>query len=175
MKSTYEARALKFARILAVLFDGCVDLDDFRYMAECYNETHSRKLRYDHGVSRFAVIRADYVIKFDVKPEGVWSSGRAGNNDSEAKVYARAEKEGMAHLLAKVTRGEYMGRSFSIMPRIDHVDDEERYWRNYCTTEEARWLDKNVDDLHDGNLGYRHGKVCVIDYAWDCGKDEVWR
>jgi len=175
MTTTYEARALRFAHRLATLFYGCVTLDDFQYAVDYYNTYHILKLRTAHGVSRFAVIRADYVIKFDMMPEGAWSDGQAGNNESEARVYARAEAEGMAHLLAKVTQGEYNGIKFSIMPRVDHVGDESRSWDNYCTDEERKWLWYNVNDLHSSNVGYRNGKVCVIDYAWDAGEDEVWR
>ena len=90
MKSTYEARAIKFARLLAVLFAGCTDLSDFEYAVEWYNASHTRKLTTSHGVSRFAVIRSDYVIKFDMTPYGDFEDGRAGNCKSEEAVYARA-------------------------------------------------------------------------------------
>ena len=172
---TYEARAERFARLLVALFAGCVTLSDFMDALEYYNANHTRKLTYAHGVSRIAIMRADYVIKFDIKPLGVWSNGRAGNIDSEAQVYARAVEAGMAHLLAKTTVCEYDGRKFAIMPRIKHVNDYERWWGDYCTREEERWLDRNVGDLHEGNLGYRNGKVCVIDYAWDDSDEEIWR
>ena len=171
MKSTYEARALKFARLLAILFAGCTDLSDFEFATECYNDTHSRKLTTSHGVSRFAVIRSDYVIKFDMVPTGRFSDGSAGNCHTEEAVYARAVADGMDHLLAKTTVVEMEGHTISIMPRIGHVGDDDRYYGDYCTQEEYQWLWENVNDLHEGNLGYRHGKVCVIDYAWDAEPD----
>lgn len=177
MKSTYEARALKFARILAVLFSGCVDLSDFEFAVECYNDTHSRKLTTSHGVSRFAIIRSDYVIKFDMAPRGGFEDGRAGNCKSEEAVYARAVADGMAHLLAKTTVVEMEGHTISIMPKVNHVGDDDRYYGDYCTQEEYDWLWENINDLHEGNLGYRNGKVCVIDYAWDAEPDaeyEPW-
>ena len=167
MKSTYEARAIKFARLLAMLFAGCVDLSDFEYAVECYNDTHSRKLRTAHGVSRFTVIRSDYVIKFDMKPTGSFSNGRAGNCHSEEAVYARAVADGMEHLLAKTTVMQIKDHTIAIMPKVNGVGDYDRCWWDHCTQEEYRWLEENVNDLHDGNLGYRRGKVCVIDYAWD--------
>lgn len=167
MKSTYEARAIKFARLLAILFAGCTDLTDFEYAVEWYNAHHSRKLTTSHGVSRFAVIRSDYVIKFDMDPSCGFEDGRAGNCKSEEAVYARAVMDHMEHLLAKTTVMEIEGHTVSIMPKVNHVGDEDRYYGNYCTPEELDWLRENVNDLHEGNLGYRNGKVCVIDYAWD--------
>lgn len=167
MKSSYEVRALKFARVLASLFSGCDNLSDFEYVVGWYNAHHSRKLITAHGVSRFAVIRADYVIKFDMTPRSDFRDGRAGNCTSEERVYARAVAEGMEHLLAKTTVVNMGEHTIAIMPRISGIDDAERCWWDYCTEEEYQWLNDNINDLHDANVGYRNGKVCVIDYAWD--------
>lgn len=167
MKSTYEARAIKFARLLAVLFTDCEYLADFEYAIKCYNRTHSCKLAYASGVSRIAIIRADYVIKFDFIPTGSFSRGQAGNIDSELRVYDKAVADGMAHLLAKTTVGEYAGLKYAVMPRIKGINKWQWDWWEHCTADEYNWLSENVNDLHKGNLGYRHGKVCVVDYAWD--------
>ena len=177
MKVDYEVRALKFAKVLVTLFANCATYYDFVAAVELYNKTHTRKLCYASGVSRFAVMRADYVIKFDMAPEAGWEDGRAGNNDTELQVYETAVADGMEYLLAKTTIAHVGNRDVAIMPRISHVDDYDRYWREYCTAEEARWLDLHLRDLHDGNVGYRNGKVCVIDYAWDATReieDDSW-
>lgn len=166
MKSTYEARALKFAALLATLFEGCSDLSDFEFAVEAYNATHARKLKTSHGVSRFVIIRSDYVIKFDMYPEYGFEDGRAGNCQSEEEVYSRAVADNMEHLLAKPTVVKMGDHTISIMPKVNGVCRYDRRWWRYCTREEGDWLDDNINDLHEGNLGYRHGKVCVIDYAW---------
>lgn len=163
----YEQRAIKFANYLAKLFQDCVYCDDFEWVLKRYNRTHSRQLKWAHGVSRIAIIRADYVIKFDFQPEGYWANGKAGNCYSEVEVYQMAIEDGMEHLLAKPTVCESYGHTFSIMPRINRVNDEQRSWWYFCTSEEYNWLDEHINDLHDGNVGYRRGKVCVIDYAWE--------
>lgn len=173
MKSTYEVRAAKFAAVLACLFEGCSELSDFEYAVDWYNAHHTRKLTTAHGVSRFAVIRADYVIKFDMVPQGRFADGSAGNIASEERVYARAVADDMAHLLAKVTTGVANGRKYAIMPRVNGVDDCCRWWGDHCTSDEYNWLEENVGDLHEGNVGYRRGKVCVIDYAWDEVEDRT--
>lgn len=163
----YLNRAIKFANMLVVLFNNCSCLNDFEQAIEHYNNTHSRRLRYAHGVSRLAIIRSDYVIKFDMTPEEGWENGRAGDNRTEEMAYKQAVIDGMQHLLAETTLVTIKGRAVTIMPKIDHVDDYDRNWWEYCTKEEENWLNYNICDLHEGNVGYRNGKVCVIDYAWN--------
>lgn len=166
MKRTYEERGAKFAEVLAKRFEGCVTLDDFRREICRYNMTHARKLNWDHGVSRIAILRADYVIKFDFNPTGSFSDGRAGNCFSEEAVYARAVADGMEHLLAKTTVLTLHGLTCSIMPRIKGVGTT-ICWERTVTPEEEDWLYDNLNDLHMNNYGFRNGKICVIDYAWD--------
>ena len=167
MKSNYEARAIKFAHVLARMFEDCETLQDYKDAVFHYNMTHSRRLVMFHGVSRIAIVRSDYVIKCDyVSKDRRWSDGQAGNNESEAEMYDRAVEDGFEYLLAKSTLVNVDGKEFSIMPRIAHVDDWDRDWYDYCTEEEYDWLDTHICDLHNANVGYRKGKVCVIDYAW---------
>lgn len=170
--SSYETRALKFAKFITGLFEGCDTVDEFISAVEWYNETHTRQLVYSHGVSRFAIIRADYVIKFNMIPERCFRDGRAGNNSTEEEVYAMAVADGMEYLLAKTTVVNIEGRDIAIMPKINRVNDESRYWQDFCTEEECEWLENHINDLHDGNVGYKNRKVCVIDYAWDATKPE---
>lgn len=167
MKTDYESRARKFAHVLVTLFAGCVSLDGFKFAISEYNATHSRPLVYAHGVSRIAIIRSDYVIKFDFRPSGFWKDGQAGSISSEARMYEQAVADGMEHLLAKITVEKEDDRTFAIMPRIRNIGDEDREWSDYCTDEECEWLENHINDLHCNNVGYRNGKVCVIDYAWE--------
>lgn len=171
MKNDYEVRAAKFASFLARLFDGCATLDDFEDVINEYNSTHSHPLAYAYGVSRIAIIRADYVIKFNLMPDENWDDGygncRAGDNITERAVYERAVADGYAYLLAKTTVLAIGGRDVSIMPRINGVNNERRYWGDYVTDEEYDWLTENICDIHDGNVGYYKGKPVVIDYGWD--------
>lgn len=171
MKNDYEARALKFAHLLARLFEYCDTFSDFINMIKQYNSHHSIPLRYEHGVSRIAILRADYVIKFDYAPDAQWDNGdgtnRAGDNTSEEIVYERAVRDGYAYLLAKTTVVTINGRHISIMPQIRDVNNENKYWGDYVNDEEYDWLVENINDIHEGNVGYSHGKPVVIDYGWD--------
>ena len=166
MKTTYEERGLKFATTLAKMFQTCVYLKDFVAVIEHYNMSHTRKLVYKNGVSRIAIIRSDYVIKFDYQPTGWFSDGKAGNCESELEAYECAVEDGMEYLLAKPTVKEMFGHTFSVMPRINHIGDESRRWWRGLSIEEEIWLEEHINDLHDNNVGYRNRKVCVIDYAW---------
>lgn len=178
MKTSYEVRAAKFARTLAKLFEYDDTLEDFISSISLYNKTHSRPIQYSHGVSRIAIMRADYVIKFAFTPSSTWDDGTgsnmAGDNWTEAQVYARAVADGFDYLLAKTTLIEIDGRVIAIMPRIDGVNDRNRCWSSYVTLREYKWLHNNICDLHEGNLGYRKGKPCIIDYAWDPMNEEEY-
>lgn len=170
-KTPYEIRAYRFAQTLCRLFEECSTLEDFEWAIRQYNRTHSIPLNYDHGVSRIAIIRSDYVIKFDLKPEEEWDDGegycRAGNNSSEEEVYERAVRDGFAYLLAKTTVVRIMGREISIMPRIYHVGDTSRCYYSYLTEEEFDWIEANIYDVHSWNVGYKNNKPVIIDYGWD--------
>ena len=164
----YEERAIKFAKFLDNLFADCEYLDDFEAVIMQYNRHHKRKLKYSHGVSRIAIMRSDYVIKFDFTPVGYWSNGKAGNCASEEEVYQTAVEDGMEYLLAKTTLVNVGFHTVSIMPLIRGVGNYNKDWTKFCTREEEDWLVWNINDLHSGNVGYRNRKVCVIDYAWGC-------
>lgn len=172
MKTTYEERGIKFAKVLARLFEDCYYLSDFKKVIKAYNDCHKRKLRYSNGVSRIVIIRSDYVIKFDYKNrERAWANGRAGNCETEAQVYDMAEQAGMAYLLAKPTLLYINGLTCTVMPRVNGVGNDDKCWQRTCTDYEREWLYDNINDLHYNNVGYRRGKVCIIDYAWDAN---VW-
>lgn len=169
----YEVRAYRFAQTLCRLFEECSTLEDFEWAIRQYNRAHSIPLHYDYGVSRIAIIRSDYVIKFNIAPTGDWDDGeggcRAGNNSSEEEVYNRAVRDGFAHLLAKTTVVRIMGRDIAIMPRIYHVGDTSRCYYQYMTKEERDWVADNIYDVHCWNVGYYNNKPVIIDYGWDGG------
>lgn len=161
MKTTYEERGIKFGKFLAKMFENCENYGDFARAMDRYNKTHKNKLHWAHGYTRIAIIRSDYVIKFTYRKNTF-----AGDCISEQRVYEMAKKAGMEHLFAKTTLIEEYGHVFAIMPRINGVDDSKRFWWEHCTDEEHDWINKHVTDLGERNLGYRRGKVCIIDYAY---------
>ena len=161
MRTTYEERGIKFGTYLAKLFQDCNCYGDFMAIIMNYNRTHTRKLSWANGFTRIAIIRSDYVIKFTYR-----KGSHAGDCESERAVYEQAEKDGMAHLFAKTTLTEKYGLTFAVMPRINGIGHAEIDWEEHCTEEERDWIDEHVVDLHEDNVGYRRGKVCIIDYAF---------
>ena len=129
-----------------------------------FNRDYNRKVLVSSGVARIALITSDYVVKFDYDPDEV---EYVGGGEAEVELYERAKRDGFAYLLAEVTRFEYEGRRFYIMPRIRGIDpDRWEYADYYMTDEEQEWCDRvELSDLHSSNYGFRNGKVCIIDYA----------
>ena len=129
-----------------------------------FNEEHHRKVQFKHGIARVALITSDYVVKYDYDPEEV---DAVGGGEAEVELYAQAEAEGFAYLLAKVTRYEYNGKRFYIMPRINGINGDR--WEHadaFMTDEEIAWCDRHhLSDLHCNNYGFRKGQVCIVDYA----------
>lgn len=161
-KTSYEERGTKFAKFLMkAFFENCDSLADYINAVNRYNRDHVRKLKFAHGVSRFVIIRSDYVIKIEYGTGKDW----AGGNENELEIYNLALKDGMAHLLAKPTLIEIDGKIISVMPKINNIRCRKRFWK-YCTYEEQAWLYSHVSDLHSGNIGYKKNKICIVDYAY---------
>ena len=128
-----------------------------------FNADFDRKVIVRSGLSRIALITSDYVVKFDYDPEEVDSIGGCEN---ELELYSWAEREGFAHLLAKITPYSYHQRMFYIMPRIRGVGSGRYYAEKYMTEAEKEFCRKHkITDLHTENYGFRKGHVCLVDYA----------
>jgi hypothetical protein len=108
-------------------------------------------------------ITSDYVIKYDFGSyRNVHDFGSCAD---EVKLYALAEKEGFAHLLAKPTMVEYMGHSFCIMPRIPGIGKYQYDVYEYLVGDECDWVMEHIYDVHNQNYGWKEGHPVIIDYA----------
>jgi hypothetical protein len=123
-----------------------------------FNNNKNRKVTLAFGVSRYALITSDYVIKFDRKG-GRWAGDCAG----EYKKYQQAVKDGFAYLFAASTKVTYKHRNFYIMPRINGIGSG-KYWEN-LTFEEEHYIESVTSDMHWGNFGHYHKKPVIVDYA----------
>ena len=135
-----------------------------------FNEEHNRKVLFRHGIARIALITSDYVVKFDYDLDEV---EEVGGGEDEIALYELAKADGFAYLFAEVTRYEYNGKKFYIMPRIYGINEER--WDHaeaFMTQEEIDWCDDhNLSDLHCNNYGFRKGHVCIVDYACSLNKN----
>jgi hypothetical protein len=164
---SYEERAKDFIKEVFPYIEECERPHEVQNRIMEYNARNSRKVRVNHGIARIALITSDYVVKFDYDPDEV---ACVGGGEAEVRLYAQAEHDGFAYLFAKVTRYEYSGRRFYIMPRIYGISESNWYCADHFMTDEERaWCDShNLSDLHCNNYGFRKGKVCIVDYACTC-------
>ena len=165
MRSSYEVRAQRFIRTIFSYLANCATLDDYESAILDYQIDHPRRhINCDHGLTRFAIITSDYVIKIDYDEEQI---ARFGGSEKEIAFYAMAEREGIAHLFAKISRYDFGGRQFYIMPRVTGIDEDR--WEDanyYMTDEENEWCEEhNLYDLHCKNYGLVKGQVKIIDYG----------
>ena len=165
MRSSYEVRAQKFIREIFPFIKNCSDLDEYEFGIYDYQIEHPRRnIICDHGMTRVVFITSDYVVKIDYSEKDV---ARFGGGEKEVAFYEMAQREGMAYLFAKISRYEYEGRTFYIMPRVNGVSDdrfEDAWW--FMTDKENEWCnDHGLYDLHGKNYGLVKGKVVIIDYG----------
>ena len=162
MKNDYRVRAEKFAHVLVKLFADCRYLEDFEYAVRQYNNTHRHcSMKIAHGISRIAIIRSDYVIKFHRRAD---FDGWAGDNTSERRMYEKAVDDGYDYLLAETNLVNIDGVQVAIMPRIYGIGSTYDY-EDYLTWDELEWVENNIGDIHSKNFGIRNNNICFVDYA----------
>ena len=159
MRNNYEVRAQKFIQQIAPYLDGLDEHEDRETAVACFNDSHHRKVIYAHGMTRYALITSDYVVKVDYK-ETRW-----GNCEDEMFMYKLAERAGYAYLFAKISRYRFNGVNFYIMPRINGIGKTWSDAEEYLTEEEFDWVYDHVRDLHNENYGWKNGHIVIVDYA----------
>lgn len=165
MRSSYEHRAKRFIKQIFPYLMACAELEEYEEAVFNFMMDHPyRNISCDHGLTRVAYITSDYVVKIDYDEEQI---ARFGGSEKEIAFYAMAEREGMAHLFAKISRYDYRGRRFYIMPRVTGIDEDR--WEDanyYMTDEENDWCEEHhLYDLHCKNYGLVNGQVKIIDYG----------
>jgi hypothetical protein len=163
----YIERAKDFIELLFPLIDDCEEIWDYRNAVAMFNRVYSRKVQCKNGIARVAFITSDYVVKCDYDEDNVEDVGGCEN---EIKIYHIAEQEGFAYMFAEITPYSTHGRTFYIMPRIEHIGRYEyTYADELMTITEKRFCKKhNITDLHSHNYGFRNGHICIFDYACNC-------
>lgn len=120
-----------------------------------------RYVEVSSGAARTAIITSDYVIKIDTGYPDTY-----GGCEQEMEFYDYACDCGMEYLLAKPTLFKYKRMKFYIYPRARVLVSmkRSRNWYSKLTYNERSFVDE-ICDLHEGNIGFLHGKLCIIDYA----------
>lgn len=160
----YEERAKDFIQKVFPFIENANYPKVARENIAFFNMQFHRKVQVSAGIARIALITSDYVVKFDYDEDNI---EYVGGCESEIEMYAQAEADGFEYLFAKITRFDYNGKAFYIMPRIKNIhSDSWNYAQAYMTQEELQWCnDHSLTDLHSNNYGFRNGHVCIFDYA----------
>lgn len=167
MKSSYEVRAQRFVeQFFGSIVEDIPNMNskDFKLYTAYFNHSRSRKVTFKYGLARYAFITSDYVVKIDYSAFGVLCYGGCEN---EMKAYALAVHDGYEYLFAKISRYNYKGINFYIMPRVEgKTCDEEEDAFEYMTEEEQDWCVNNgLSDLHCNNFKLVNDEPIIFDYA----------
>ena len=132
-----------------------------RIVAEYLSLHPRRRVKVEEGAARTAIITSDYVIKIDTG-----DTKRYGGCEQEMEFYDYACDNGIEYLLAKPTRFRYEKLDFYIYPRakLNERRASSEEWYDELTYYEQSFVDE-ICDLHAGNIGFLHGRLCIIDYA----------
>lgn len=164
MKSDYITRAKKFIPVLdEMLSDNFKNKYLIQQYIRAYNYTHRRNVIFSHGLTRYAFITSDYVIKIDYDEYEVENFGGC---EQEYTLYQNAVADGMEYLFAEITPFMYNNKIYYIMPRIKGIGKTDDDATHYMNRKEQQWCRTyELMDLHSLNYGWRNKHICIIDYA----------
>lgn len=164
MKSNYITRAKKFIPALdEMLSDNFKNKYLIQQYIRAYNYTHRRNVIFSHGLTRYAFITSDYVIKIDYDEYEVENFGGC---EQEYELYQNAVVDGMEYLFAEITPFMYNNKVYYIMPRIKGIGKTDDDATRYMNRKERQWCRSyDLGDLHSFNYGWRNKHICIIDYA----------
>lgn len=160
MKSNYKIRAKKFIPVIDEIIYNHYNIE---LEINRFNTKHNRKVIFTSGLTRYAFITSDYVIKVDYDDSEI---ARFGGCEDEMKLYESAVEDGMEYLFAEITKYEYNGHNYYIMPRIKGIGRTYDNAEDYMTDKEFIWCNAHkLTDLHYLNYGWRNKHICIIDYG----------
>lgn len=168
-KSAYYLRAQKFIAQIFPYIDGCgvncEDETEYRYalhnaITRFLRDHPNRKVDVSYGISRVALVTADYVVKIDYNPNSDF-----GTSADEVDAYNFVRSEGYDKYFAEISCYTYGGLDFYIMPRVRGIG---RKWGDaweYVPSDVSDFLNDYFYDLHNHNYGWKDNHVVIFDYA----------
>ena len=121
------------------------------------NHTLHCHSKLDFGATRFVIIGSNFVIKIDKEIKEYFTT-KYGNNQSE---YAFFKKYSTVLPLCPCQMIHKNDRSYLIMPKCKKVG--KLRLENYFDSE--NFLDYNLSDVREGNIGLLNKSPVIIDYA----------
>ena len=111
----------------------------------------------DFGATRFVIVGSNFVIKID-KKSAKYCTTKYGNNQSE---FAFFEKYSTVLPLCPCQMIHKNDHSYLIMPKCKKVG--KLRLENYFDSDD--FLDYNLSDVHEDNIGLLNKTPVIIDYA----------
>ena len=111
----------------------------------------------DFGATRYVIVGSNFVIKIDKKSDEYFIP-KYGNNQSE---FAFFKKYSSVLPLCPCQMIHKSDRSYLIMPKCKKVG--KLRLENYFDSED--FLDYNLSDVHESNIGLLNKTPVIIDYA----------
>ena len=111
----------------------------------------------DFGATRFVIVGSNFVIKIDKKSDKYFTP-KYGNNQSE---FAFFKKYSTVLPLCPCQMIYKNDRSYLIMPKCKKVG--KLCLENYFDSDD--FLDYNLSDVHESNIGLLNKTPVIIDYA----------
>lgn len=161
MKNDYITRARKFIKqIYPYIQDDMKNVISVNEGVNAFNCDYNRKVVFDSGAVRCALITSDYVVKWDYSKH---YAGLFGGCLDELRHYKQAVADGYGYLFAKITRVVVCGKVFYIMPKVKGIGSSK--WT--LSREEEYYLNNilMISDVHEQNYGTVKGKTVIVDYA----------
>lgn len=164
----YITRATKFIK---QFHPYTVQYETYRKAVRMFNTDYHRHVRLKSGATRVAFITSDYVVKVDEGEE--WKIREFGNCAKEYETYQFMVEHGYASYFARVDKVEYKGVCYYVMPLVKGIGKREGEAWEWITDDDASdFITAYVDDLHDGNYGWKDGHPVIFDYACSCACQE---
>ena len=163
MKNSYQVRALNTWKALKPYLMGCASIFNYDCAVNKFNRENHRKIKFCYGSTRVCFVTSDYVIKMDYNQDQIifW-----GGCQSEYDNYDFACANGCDGAFCPIDK---IDEKAYVMPRCEMADwyDEsilDEFWKD-CNEDEFWYVQENIKDVHNQNVGRYKGRVVLIDYA----------
>ena len=162
---SYEASAERYLNtFLSMLPKNFYDLSKYTQQMNALGATVVKTnhalhchAKLDFGATRYVIVGSNFVIKIDKKSDEYFTS-KYGNNQSE---FAFFKKYSLVLPLCPCQMIHKNDRSYLIMPKCKKVG--KLRLENYFDSDD--FLDYNLSDVHEDNIGLLNKMPVIIDYA----------
>ena len=157
--ANYKEDARHFLETALPYLTGCSMPWQYVNAIREYNRDNKTHILVKNGATRVALIGKTFVVKFDYGYDRCWFGGCY----QEYSFYRKVLRDGgMIDCLLECSKIKVNHHFYYVMPKATRIG---KLSITRFSAEEEDWLYDNVNDTHDGNIGWYNGRPVVIDYA----------